>query len=65
MDGQTDRQMDGKSPHSTGFCSLLGPLPKKEEGEKGSFGFFRSLGGGGGGGGGGAGGGGGGGGGGA
>ena len=24
--------MDGKSPHSTGLCPLLGPLPKKWKG---------------------------------
>ena len=26
---QTYMQTDGKSPHSTGFCPLLGPLPNK------------------------------------
>ena len=27
--GQINRQFDGKSPHSTGFCPLSRPLPKK------------------------------------
>ena len=27
MDGQTDKRMNGKSPHSTGLCPLLGLLP--------------------------------------
>ena len=26
-----DKRMDGKSPHSTGLCPLLGPLPKRED----------------------------------
>ncbi len=26
--GQTDGRTNGKSPHSTGLCPLLGPLPK-------------------------------------
>ena len=26
-DGRTDKQMDGKSPHSTGILPLSGPLP--------------------------------------
>ena len=29
MHRRTDGQTDGKSPHSTGLCPLLGPLPKE------------------------------------
>jgi len=29
-DGWTDRRTNRKSPHSTGLCPQLGPLPKKD-----------------------------------
>ena len=28
--GRTNERNDGKSPHSTGLCPLLGPLPNNE-----------------------------------
>ena len=31
MDGQTDIQTNRISPHSTGLCTLSGPLAKKKE----------------------------------